>query len=1306
MTKRTLLPLSLALTILIVGGAAAWLFFTEPGSRWLVDRFLRLLPGQAAAGKISGTLAGEMEVTDLRIAGEGWRLRIRRTSLQWRPWDLWAGKISLGRLRVENPEILEEDDEESFDLAWPRLPGALSWFRGGIAAVEIRDFAWRRRDGDFLIDRMEAALDYAYGLARFSEVVATIPYGKVAGTCQLHLTRPFLAAELRFLPRRGHELPELKLSTALRAPSGSPYLQGPFTVAVPKGERERFALTGQAAAHAGVVSLTGLKGEEQGRSGRLLGEGRLDLAPRRPQFTATVKIENLDLSRETGRKLSLGGQVEIAGEFASYGGRFHLLPQMEGEKPVEMNGRFTGGPEDLTVSDLSLPIGRGVIRGEGTVSWREELSARWRLRLRDIEPSRAALRVPGRINLDLEGTWRRAGGAGAGAGTAKGRLLDSRLADRALTGSLAVRWHDEVLVIEDLILRGEGFQARAWGDLRDRIGYEVAIGRLSALVPGGAGRLQGQGWVRYRGGRFSGQVMATGREVAWGQVGLNSLTALLTVGEGPDGRLQGKIDVHNLRLGGGEWPRAEVAVTGTKRRHDVVMRAATPEDSWFLGVVGAWSPGLWTGILRELTDDNRQFGALRLVQPAEVTVSRQGVDLGPVVLAGPEGERLELAIRRDDNRRRYLLAAWQAFALGRLPRPAADLALSGRTTGELRLENPGREGFRLAGKARIQGEIARGAARLAVREGDCRLRWQERGLELNGKLAIGPAGSAAIRFSSPTPPSLEAPLTGDFAATLTDVDLKGLKPFLPERFRPDGVLSGSLEGKILPKRRFVMNGRARVAQGVWTVVGPKGALEFSLARLQAAWNWGEDMLQGTLEGELSGAGRMQTSFRLPVVNRFPLRVDKQRTVHASLKGELREKGLLSALFPGMVRESQGNLTADLAVAGTWEHPRYEGTLTLSRAGAYLPANGIRLEAVEGRARFFPERIEIERFAARSGPGTVRGRATIHYGAGRVQGVQGVLEGERFQAAYLPEMQLLVNPRLAFAGDGKLLRVTGSVHIPEGRYTESRTPELVRPSRDVRIVGRPGKKRPTVPFSLDMAVTFKLGERVFLKTKDLEGRFHGQMAVTGKNLEDMQTRGEIHIAQGFLHAVNTKLPIERGHIYFKDKPFSLATLDILAVKQVGDVRAGFLVTGTLRSPTVALYSVPSLPDQDVLAYIAFGTSYTGDKLQATTLLKSAGMFLAQGKSGGLEDSLRRSAGLEVGGGTSSVSRNKQGRTDMTTSLSTMGQYLSPQLYVGLARAMFSDDILYVMKYSFSRRWEVETKAGRQSSIDFYYKVEFD
>ncbi len=1303
---KKLLPIALVVVILSAAGMAAWVFYTEGGSRFLVDRLLALVPGQVAKGGMSGTLAGELAVADLRITGEGWQVKIRRTVVQWRPWEMWGGKIVLGRVLVENPEIQDDRPEEPWDLAWPQLPRSVAWWRGGIAALEIKDLVWRRPGEELLISRIQSSLDYTYGLIRLSDLAVQTPAGLIAGDVQAHLTSPFLKAEVNLTPGPGGDLPAMRLRTALRAPSGSLYLRGPLLIAVPDGERERFILKGHAACSARAVSLTGLAVEEKGRRGQLKGEGKIDLSLPRPYFTAAATIENLDLSPEAGRELSLAGRIDIAGDQDSYRGHFHFLPRLAGGKPGDIRGDFAGDPERLACGNLLMPLGRGVVRGRVDLAWKGELKARWELRARDIEPSLAALRVPGRINMDLEGSWRRAA-AGPGAGKVTGRILDSRLAGRTLTGKLALGWQGDAVDLQALQVKGEGFRVSARGDLRDRIDYEADISKIGVLLPEGGGRLQGKGWFRYRRDRLSGGLTASGKGIAWKQTGVDVLAVTLAMGDGPEGELHGRIAAQQLRIGGRLCPQAELHIAGTKKRHEVILQITAPEDNWRLAAAGGWTPGIWTGAIRDLAVENRQYGTLRLTRPASLVASRHHLDLAPVQLAGPRGERLELSARWGDARQQdYLQATWQALPLGRLPRFAADLSMSGRTAGELRLERTGRGGSRVAGTARLQGEISRGSWLLPVRDADCRLNWRERGLEFSGDLDLGAAGRAAIRLTSPNAPELSLPGAGAFTAKLTDMDLKTLKPILPERIHPEGLLSGNVEGSLLPQRRLALTGQARLTRGVWKVAGPKGALDFSLERLALAWQWRENVLRGTMETELTNSGRMQASFHLPVSSQYPWRVDRQRPVRATVKGEISETGLLGSLFPGMVRETRGHLAGDVALSGTWQNPRYEGTLLLSRAGAFVPASGIRLEEVAGTVRLFPERIEVESFSARSGPGSLQGRATIRYGEGSVKEISGIMEGERFQAAYLPEIQLLVNPRLRFAGTPQHLSVKGAVHIPEGRYAESREPELVRPSRDVRIVDRAAKKRPPPPFSLDMAVAFTLGEKVFMKTRDLEGRFHGQMTATGKNLDDMQTRGEIHIDQGFLYAANTKLPIERGHIYFKDKPFSLATLDILAVKQVGDVRAGFLVTGTLRSPAATLYSVPSLPDQDVLAYIAFGTSYTGDKIQAATLLKSAGMFLAQGKSGGLEDSLRRSAGLEIGGAAALQSRNKQGRTDMTTSLSTVGQYLSPQLYVGLGRAMFSDDILYIMKYSFSRRWEVETKAGRQSSIDLFYKVEFD
>jgi len=1302
--KRFLAVFLVAAVILTILGATAWLFGSENGSRWLVGRFLGMIPARVETGQISGALGTELSVADLQVGGEGWRLMVRRTVVQWRPWELWAGKVFLGKLMLDGVDFQDDRPATPLDLTWPRLPDFLSWFRGGIDVLDVRNILWRSADREITIPHMAAALDYTYGLASLSHLAASVPGGKLSGRLQLHLTSPFLETQLKFAPDDGRWL-ETTLRASLRASAGSLHLQGPVSVVIVDGKRERFILKGQAATSAHILALTGLSGEEQNRAGALKGEARLDFSRPAVQLSSTLKIDRLDLSPEVGRELVLGGDLELAGNLSSYEGRFHLRPRLVAGPPLAVRGSFSGAGERIAIDGLQINVGQGIARGRATVAWERGWTVSWALRARNMDPSLAVSQARGVINADLDGIWRR-GAGGETSGKLAGRFLDSRLSGRQMTGGVGMRWEGDALFLEKLEVRGEGFQAQARGDLRDRIGFEVRIARISRLIPQADGRLYGRGWVRYRNRLLSGALTAAGKKISWDQDRIDDMALSLSLGEGEAGELRAWISAKDLYVAG-QCLQGEFTVTGTRKSQELNLRLTGPEGGLAVRADGGYERGVWTGAVGTAAADSKSYGVLQLSRPASLSVSPHLLRIENFIMAGPQGERLEIsALLGDKKQPGYATASWQNFPLGRLPLPTADMHLNGKTTGQVRIEQRGiREGFQAVGTARLQGRIVRGEHRLEVQDGQLRFQWQAKGLEVSSSFDLGLMGRLNVRLSSSSAPFFSFPDSGSYEASLADLDLQLLNPFLPSSLRTEGILSGRLEGRLLPQRRFAMTGQAEAVKGIWTVAGRRGMVRFVQERLALGWTWRDDILRGTMEGAFTDHGHLRAVFSLPVRSQYPVGINPQGPISASVKGEIREKGILGAVFPGTVRETHGRLAVDLAVAGVWQNPRYEGHLRLLKAGAYVTATGIRLRDMEAEARFFPERIEIEGFSARSGPGNLKGRATIRYGGGNIKDIKGHLEGERFQASYLPELQLLVSPRITFEGTREYLSVRGAIHVPEGRYLEPREPDLIRASKDVKIIDKPVKKAPAVPFVVDMDLAISLGEQVYMRTRDIEGNFSGEMTASGKKLEDLPARGEMHITHGYLHAANTKLPIERGHIYFKDKPFSLATLDILAVKEVGDVRAGFLVTGTLRAPVATLYSVPSLPDQDVLAYIVFGTSYTGDKIQATTLLKSAGMFLAQGKSGGLEDSLRKSAGLEVGRITS-PSRSKQGRTDMTTSLSTMGQYLSPQLYVGLARAMFSDDILYVMKYSFSRLWEVETKAGRQSSIDLFYKLEFD
>jgi translocation and assembly module TamB len=1282
----------------------AWFFYTENGAQYLMPRLIRLVPARIETAGISGTLASELTVRDLRVSGEGRRLTVGKTILQWRPWELTMGKVVLAKLSFQDVSLQDDRPDEPPDLAWPKFPGVLSWFQGRVDQFEIRGFAYRQPGKEIMIQNVHCRLDSTYGFARVHDLLVEGTAGKMTGTIQTHLTSPFLAADIKMEPK-GSLWPITAFQARLRASSGSMYVNGPFTAKIFGGREERFTLNGRVSFARHALAFTALSLQERERKGAVKGEGKVDFSRAVTAVQGSVKAEDLDLSREAGMECRLTGNVDIAGNLSSYQGRFRLRPRFSDWEPGEAAGVFSGDQGRATIDDLSMGLGKGTIKGRMNIAWERGLAATVTLQARNIDPSRGVSGLQGNVHADLEGVLRRPPGASV-EGEVKGRLLSSQLMGKQLTGTVSARWKDEVLNLDDLSLQGDGFHVRARGAAQDRILYEARVTKLSRLLPKAEGQFQGQGWFRIRDRLLSGNLIATGKEIAFDRTTVESLTMELSLAEDGNKDLQARVTAKKLSLWETRWREAELKVGGTKSRHRAELVVTSPENGVRIQAAGSYRQAVWTGIIQDVIWDSKRFGPLAIVKPADIVATRYALSLAPLLLTGRGGEQLELAARMDGQKKQeFLFARWQDFELGRATLFAAGTEMAGKTSGKIQADWLGRERFRLSGTAMVKGEVSHGTWKLPVREGQTRIRWDENGLDVRQSLDLGEKGKVMAVLSSAAPPAGAMPGEGTFQVRLTDMDIQLIKPLLPPSLETQGRLSGQAEGRLLPQQRFTMKGQSTVSGGVWTVAYPRGKVQFSQERLVLAWSWQGDALQGTLESKFTNHGQIRSTFSLPIKTQIPLKIDKAGPLAIAAEGDLREKGLLSALFPGTVRETHGQLAIDLAMTGSWQSPVYQGTVRLDRAGAYVPATGISLEDMSAVAKFYRDRIEVEQVTARSGTGSVKGTATLWHSDRIIKRIKGSLTGGRFQAAYLPELQIMVTPRLTFEGTPERLILRGTINVPEGRYTESKEPDMIQTSRDVRVLDR-GAKKPTLPpVAMDIDLSITLGEKVFMKTRDIDGKFTGKMNAAGRSLDNLRTRGEIHISQGFLYAADAKLPIERGHIFFKDKPFPLASLDILAVKKVGDVRAGFLVTGTIRTPIVTLYSVPSMSDQDVLAHIVFGTSYTGDKIQAMTLLKSAGIFLAQGQSVGLEDSLRKSAGLEIGGLTS-TNRSKQGRTDMTTSLSTVGQYLSPQLYVGLGRALFSDDILYVMKYSFTKQWEVETKAGKQSSIDLFFKIDFD
>jgi translocation and assembly module TamB len=625
--------------------------------------------------------------------------------------------------------------------------------------------------------------------------------------------------------------------------------------------------------------------------------------------------------------------------------------------------------------------------------------------------------------------------------------------------------------------------------------------------------------------------------------------------------------------------------------------------------------------------------------------------------------------------------------------------ISGRSSGDSRLRWLPDGGIDLAGRAEATGTLVHGEIQLAVRQVRTEFAWNADGLRATLAAELAEGGRLGARLGSTQPGRLALPERGSIEADWAELDLARLRPWLPQGLELAGRLEGKTAGDWQPGEQLTLTGEAAVDQGRLSWRSQDGEVAAAVRTARLDWEWRGETLAGGLEVALAEYGEAKGTFRLPLPARLPVALNPAGPLLVTLEAKAREQGLLAAVFPGLVQKSRGELELHAQVGGTWQDPDLAGSVRLSGAGAYFPVAGIELREVALAGELAGDELRIASFSARSGSGQVGGSGSVRLQRWRPAAFSGTLKGERFEAVHLPELQVLVNPDLTFEGTVERLQVRGEVRLPELMVLGREQRGVVRESSDVVIIGAAESAERTLPFELDIQVQVILGERVLVKVAGVDARLTGELDLRVDSPEMITGRGQINVAQGIYSTYGAQLKIERGRLLYSGGPIDQPTLDILALRTVGEVKAGVQVSGTPRTPVVKLYSEPAMPDTDVLAYIILGHPLGEDSGQAGLLTAAAGALLARGESTVLQDRIKRRLGVDV-------LTVESGGGDVAGSMVTIGKYLSPKLYLSFGQSLFADANEARLRYNISKKWELESKAGAESSgVDLYYKIEF-
>jgi translocation and assembly module TamB len=1320
------LTIAILLAIALAAGAAlAWLAGTTGGVRWLLAEVSGHSGLRITARKVEGRLYDHLHLEGVRITARGSESEFAVLDLSWQPLLLLAGKVAVSDLTMNGVSIRNNTPPSASppDLTWPTLTGIPAWFDGSIGRLRVDKFTYQRgEEPRVTVSAFSTAVTWQDMLLSLRNLSGESQTGRLTGLAEAGFRTPSLRLDLVASPTWPvAKMDRLALRVNLHPGRHHEQLAGNIALNGGSGSRQLLEITGEAGLTRSSINLKHVRLVNPGRKGMVSAEGAILLSAGAPRAKLQLTADGLDLKPELGMATDISGEAAFEGGKEGYRGKFTLANRGKEWRSTRLSGEYRGDTEGVSIDIREGKLLDGSVLGRVAIAWKDGFSLAGTLSGSHLNPARIAPDWEGTVNLDLQGTVAKRGTAPL-EGNVAATFRDSVLHGKALHGDLQADFAGGNLRIGSLALQGNGFDIHASGELGNRLDVSARVSDLTRLIPGMAGQARAEGWVRWHKKLTGGYLSATGRDLATAGVKIGTANVAARLDEGPERQITARATLGKLLYRRFRADSATLAFAGTLAHHTIAADLQTAGAQLRLGLAGAWHEGNWQGEIVQLSGRD-QSGPWHMGAPAHFALAAGSISFSPLVITGITPERLEIS--GDISRpplHGSLQVRWSGLNLARANYWLSGMQVTGASSGSLFCRLSGEERLAVTGAASLQGTVTVDNHRLTIRQSSLSIDWGEKGLKGAVEVHLADGGMLKGSLVSPATAGLALPSEGNVALDWSGFDLLFLRPWLPEGVTLTGAITGKVTGKVLSGNRLDLRGTTRVSGGKvsWRRAG--GELSAALRTAEMSWTWQGDSLRGAVELALEDYGKAEGSFQIPVPALLPLALDRKGPLRATLNGTFREMGLITSLFPGMVQESHGDVAVNLQAVGSWETPRFSGSLELTKAGAYLPAAGIQLKEVKIAARLEQGLIRIESFRATSGTGSIGGTAVIRLDGWRVADYQGTINGERFQAVYLPELQVTAAPQLTFEGTPKRLTVRGDLKLPELLVYGSKRRPTVAPSKDVIIEDVPLPSSSASPLELDVKVRILLGDRVLVKAEGIDAQLGGSIELAFSRMDKITSTGKINVVKGRYKTYGIDLQIVRGLLYYAGGPINRPLLDILALRTVGEVRAGVTVGGTPQSPVVKLYSEPAMPDIDILAYVVLGHPLGSSTEQAGLMGQAAGLLLSAGDSVVLQDQIKKRLGLSTLGiestgtttghmGYTPVAVTPPGTSPATAAASSLsqsmvavGKYLTPQLYVSYGRSLFTGSNLLRLRYNIFKGLGIESEMGTESGADLYYKID--
>ncbi|MTJ80076.1 MAG: hypothetical protein F8N37_03500 [Telmatospirillum sp.] len=424
--------------------------------------------------------------------------------------------------------------------------------------------------------------------------------------------------------------------------------------------------------------------------------------------------------------------------------------------------------------------------------------------------------------------------------------------------------------------------------------------------------------------------------------------------------------------------------------------------------------------------------------------------------------------------------------------------------------------------------------------------------------------------------------------------------------------------------------------------------------------------------------------------------------------------VLGPVLLGGERAMAGKVTVDLTATGPVFAPCLGGRAVLAKGSVQDYAQGIAVHDIDARLEARCGQVPVLSLTGRAGDGTIGIDGTIDpLAPGMPVDLAVRAHNARPLAGDLLSAILDAEAKITGPATGRLA-LAGSIHVHRADIT---IPESFASRVAILSVRRRGETPPppappsTAP---DLDLSIDAPGQIFVRGHGIDAEMSGRVHLTGTGDAPevgggfTLRRGTFALAGKTLEFVSGRVSFDGGGITHKIDP----TLHFVAQSSSPTVNATLTVGGYADAPTVELASVPSLPQDEILAQLIFGQSVKqlspmqiAEIAQAVASLTNVGGGLdplgAIRKGLGLD---RLSAGSGAAGGGASVQA---------------GKYVAEGVYVGAEQGTQGGTRAQV-QIDLTRSLKLETTVGTGgasgsgavtpendpgSSVGLTYRVEY-